>query len=95
MPLVIEVKVVPSSGRVAWKLQENNRLTCYLKSPAEKGKANRELCTLLAKALRAPSAACTILSGATSRLKRLRIDTDWSFDMLLEALHIERQMKLF
>lgn len=95
MALVIEVKVIPSSGRVMWKLEADDRLKCYLKSPPEKGKANKELLGLLAKALKLPVSACTILSGATSRLKRVRIDTQLSFNELLGLLGIERQMRLF
>ncbi len=78
-----------------WKLEADDRLKCYLKSPPEKGKANRELLGLLAKALKLPVSACTILSGATSRLKRVRIDTQLSFNELLGLLGIERQMRLF
>lgn len=95
MALIIEVKVIPSSGRVMWKLEEGDRLKCYLKSPPEKGKANRELISLVTKALKLPASACTIISGATSRLKRVRIDTQQSFGELLAALKIERQMRLF
>ena len=95
MALVIDVKVVPSAGCVSWKLQEGDRLKCYLKSSPEKGKANKELIELLSKALQLPGSACIIISGATSRLKRVRIDTSQSVDTLFEALGIERQMKLF
>ena len=38
---------------------------------------------------------CSIISGATSRLKRVRIDTQQSFDEVLAALGVERQMRLF
>ncbi len=93
--LSIDVKVFPSSGRVAWKLEAGGRLKCYLKSPPEKGKANRELITVLSKSLKLPGASITIVLGATSRIKRVRIDAELSFDMLLKALGIERQMSLF
>jgi hypothetical protein len=95
MALVIEVKVVPSSGRVLWKLEEGDRLKCYLKSPPEKGKANKELLGLISKALKLPISACAIISGATSRVKRLRIETEYSFNELLSFLGVERQMRLF
>lgn len=95
MALIIEVKVVPSSGRVLWKLEKDGRLKCYLKSPPERGKANKELTELIAKALKLPVSAVTILMGATSRIKKLRIETEYSFDALLTALGIERQISLF
>ncbi len=94
MALIIEVKVVPQAGRQAWK-QEGNRLKCYLKSPPQKGKANNELLFLLAQQLRIASSKISLISGATSRIKRIKIDADITFDMLLAALDIEKQSSLF
>lgn len=94
MAFIIEVKVVPSSGCNRWKLEGEDRLKCYLKSAPERGKANQELIDLFAKALKIPASACTIISGATSRLKRVRIDANISCNELLAALGIERQMRL-
>lgn len=42
----------------------------------EDGKANKALVALLARTLRLPKSAITILSGETSRKKILRIDGD-------------------
>ena len=95
MALVFDVKVVPSSGRVAWKLDKSGILKCYLKSPPERGLANKELIKLLSKALSVPQADVTIASGATSRKKRLRVGLDMTFEQLLNALGIERQIDLF
>jgi uncharacterized protein (TIGR00251 family) len=95
MALIIEVKVVPSAGRNQWKLEPNNRLKYYVKSAPEKGKANNELIMLLAKSLNLPSSAITILSGATSRLKRVKIDAPIAFETLLKKLDIEQQLPLF
>lgn len=94
MALLIEVKVIPSSGRQAWKL-EHGRLKCYLKSPPEKGKANNELLLLIATILRLPSSKISLVSGATSRNKKIKIDAAMTFDTLLKALGIEKQGSLF
>ncbi len=94
MALVIEIKVVPSAGRVAWKL-EGERLKCYLKSPPEKGKANQEFIALLSKSLKLSASAITIISGATSRLKRVRIDAELSFETVCKLVGVECQMSLF
>jgi uncharacterized protein (TIGR00251 family) len=94
MALIIDIKVVPSAKKNQWKL-EQGRLKCYLKSPPEKGKANNELIMLLAEILKIRPSAIIILSGATSRLKRIKIDADVSFARLLELLGLEQQKSLF
>ncbi len=94
MALIVEIKVVPSAGKNQWKL-EGNRLKCYLKSPPEKGKANKELIALLSKRLKLPAASIAIISGATARIKRIKIDAELTFDRLIKMLDIEQQMKLF
>jgi len=43
MSLVFDLKVVPRSGRNKWVLDKSGKLKCYLKSPPEKGLANKEL----------------------------------------------------
>ena len=94
MPLIIDIKVVPRSGKIGCKL-EGERLKCYLKSPPEKGKANAELIKFLAKTVGIPTAQVSIVSGQTARTKRIRIEAPITFDILCEKLGIERQLKLF
>ena len=94
MALIIEVKVVPQSGKNGWKL-ESGRLKCYLKSAPERGKANSELIDLIAKALNIPKYHVTIISGATIRLKCIKIEAPVSFDRLVDALGIQQQIGLF
>ncbi len=95
MALIIECKVVPKSGRNAWKLEENSRLKCYLKNPAEQGKANQELIGLFSKQLGVPRATISILTGLTSKIKRIKIDTDITFDYVLKTLGLDKQLSLF
>ncbi len=94
MSIIVEIKVVPSSGRIGCKL-EGPRLKCYLKAAPEKGKANNELVRYMAKKLGLKWAQVVIVSGATSKLKRLKIDDEISFEELCLKLGIEKQMKLF
>ncbi len=94
MVLIIDIKVVPSSGRSVCKL-ENSSLKCYLKSAPEKGKANKELVKMLAKKVGVSSSKISIVSGETSRKKRIKIDADISFDHVLEKLGIEKQLEIF
>ncbi len=94
MPLLFEVKVVPSSGRNKWVLEKSGKLKCYLKNPPEKGKANKELIKLIAKALSLAQGKIAIVSGATNRNKLVKIESDFSYDQLLQLLGIERQKSL-
>jgi len=100
MSLMIEIKVVPASGRTACKFDPSTglrmkKLKCYLKSPPEKGKANAELIKMLAKSVGISKDLVSIVSGATSRNKIIKIDAEITFEQLLEKLGIERQMGLF
>jgi len=89
------VKVVPSSGRSAWKMDKSGMLKSYLKSPPEKNEANQELVKNIAKALKVPQESIIIIGGATSRTKRIKINTDITYNQVLKALGIEEQLPLF
>jgi len=88
------VKVVPSSGRSVTVLDKNNQLKWYLKSPPEDGKANQELIKSIAQALKIPQKMVTIVTGATSRTKLIRVATDHTYEQLLDATGIERQLRI-
>ena len=91
MPLVIEVKVTPSSGRQAWVLEPSGQLKCFLKNPPEDGKANKELVTSLAKALGISSSSISLMSGAQSRKKIVHIDVAMTYEEFLTKLGFELQ----
>jgi uncharacterized protein (TIGR00251 family) len=95
MALLIEIKVSPSSGRLECKLDKNGNLKCWLKSPAEQGKANAELIKFFAKTLGVSQDKVVLVSGQTSRSKRLKIDTPMTFEQLLEIFGIHRQTTMF
>ena len=94
MSLIIEVKVVPSAGKNGWILDKAGKLKGYLKSPPERGLANQELIDLLAKALKIPKQKVILVSGATSRIKRIKIEYELTVEQLYAALGIERQIKI-
>ncbi len=94
MSMIIEIKVMPSSGRLECKL-EGERLKCFLKSPPEKGKANKELVSYLAKMMKVSVGDITIITGVTSKVKRIKIETEKTFDDLCADLNIERQTTIF
>ena len=95
MALIFDVKVVPSSGRNKWVLDASGKLKCYLKSPPQKGLANKELVRLVSKVLGVSRLDIAITSGLTSRKKRIKVNTQVSFDAFLGLLGIEKQKKLF
>jgi len=94
MALVIDIKVVPSSGRQKFVLDKSGQLKCFLKCAPEGGKANSELMKLLAQKLSLSKNDISIIVGATSRKKRIKIDSDVNFDELLSLLDIERQLTI-
>ena len=95
MPIQFDLKVVPSAGRVGLQLDKSGILKCYLKSPPEKGKANQELIKLLAKLLRIGQENISIVSGLTSRKKRISIRMDISYEQLLQMFNFDKQTSLF
>ncbi len=95
MAFIFEVKVVPNSGRSAWTMDKIGQLKCYLKNPPERGKANKELIKSLAKVLGIAQDMVMIIAGKTGRKKKIKIDVEMTYNMLLDALGIEWQMDMF
>lgn len=94
MPLILDIKVIPNSGRQQFQFDKAGNLKCYVKSVPENGKANLELLMFLAKTLGLPQAKVTLLSGHSSRNKRIKIDAPLTFITVLDMLGIERQGSL-
>lgn len=91
----IKVKVVPQSGKQKIILDKSGALKCYLTSPPEDGKANRELIKLLSEALKVTQREIEIVQGLTSRSKVLDIPGFTSLAQVYEALGLQVQGKLF
>jgi uncharacterized protein (TIGR00251 family) len=72
----IQVKVKPNA-RVS-SLQEvgSGPWVAQLKSPPVDGKANKELVTLIARYFGCPKSAVSIKSGASGRIKLVKIDSN-------------------
>ncbi|MFA6447986.1 MAG: DUF167 domain-containing protein [bacterium] len=71
--LSFEVRVRPSAGRSGFAGEHAGALKVNLKSPPEDGKANKELIGIIAKALGVPASGVAIVSGETSRTKRIGV----------------------
>jgi uncharacterized protein (TIGR00251 family) len=74
MANVISVRVKPGSRKGPLvEVGPEGDLTIYVREPAVEGKANAAVAKLLAKHLGVPSSHVELVSGATSRVKRLRV----------------------
>jgi len=77
----VALRVTPRGGRddidgIETLADGRSVLKIRVRALAEGGEANRAVTELLAKALGVPKARVKILSGVTSRLKRVAIDGD-------------------
>ncbi len=94
MALIFAIKVIPSSGKMQWSLDKAGNLKAHLKSPPEKGLANKELIKELSKALKIAQSEVDIIKGATTRHKTVRINSSLTKEQLLNALGIEQNLSL-
>lgn len=90
MALSFTVKVTPKAAAYRWKMDNSGMLKCFLTSPAIEGRANNEFVKKLAKLLKIPASAIYIESGATSRLKKISITTNLTYQQFLEIIGITR-----
>jgi hypothetical protein len=89
MAFILEIKVVPSSGKQRIVRDKNGQIKCFLIAAPEKGKANKELIELLSKMLKIPKKELDILSGETTRIKRIAIQGSWTAQELYKKLGVE------
>jgi uncharacterized protein (TIGR00251 family) len=78
--ITFSVRVIPRSSRTEIVGEHDGILKVKLASPPVEGAANTELIKLFAKKLGVAKSAVTIVSGETSKTKRLRVDgvdTEW------------------
>jgi len=68
-----EVKVVPGSSRTKIAGEYDGRLKVNIAAPPEKGKANKTLVKFLAETLALRKNDITIIRGAASAVKRIRV----------------------
>lgn len=73
-PLTIQVKVKPNARVSAIEQGSDGLWSAQLKSAPVDGKANEELVALVARQFGCRKSAVTIKSGASGRMKLVRID---------------------
>ena len=94
MAIRLEIKVIPQSGGQKIVLDKNGQIKCYIKSAPEKGKANKEIISFLAKKLGISKQSITIVSGLTNRKKVIQIAMDKDKSGIMDALGLQEQLKL-
>ena len=72
--ITFSVRVIPRSSRTEIVGEYDGAVKVRLSSPPVDGAANAELIKLFAKSLGIARSAVTIVSGETSKTKRLRVD---------------------
>jgi uncharacterized protein len=72
--LILSIRVTPKSSKnEIVGLHETAAITVKVSAPPDKGKANRAVVEVLAKALRVPKSSLAIVSGETSRNKNILV----------------------
>jgi len=69
--VVLTLHVVPRSSRTAFAGRHGDALKVRLQAPPVDGKANKALLRFLARTFDIPARDATLLSGQTSRTKRV------------------------
>lgn len=95
MALRLEIKVVPSSGKIGFIIDKQQRLKCYLKAAAQEGQANYELIKYIAKSCGVTQRDVDIVAGLISRNKVVLITTALTYEQFLELIGLDKQKKLF
>lgn len=73
---IIQVKVKPNAQVSTFEEAGSGPCLAQLKSPPVDGKANKELVALIARHFGCPKSAVSIKSGASGRMKLVKIDND-------------------
>ena len=71
---VISCHVQPNASKTSVVGMYGSDLKVALKSPPVDGKANQAVCDFFRKLLKLPSSRVRLVSGETSRRKRIRLD---------------------
>ena len=71
--VVLRVHVQPGAGRTAVVGRHGDALKVRVGAPPQGGRANEAVVALIAEALGVPVAAVTLVAGASSRAKRIRV----------------------
>lgn len=71
---ILQVRVKPGARTSALARADDGTWLAHTRAPAVDGKANAELIELIARYFGVRKAAVSIKSGATARIKRVRVE---------------------
>ena len=71
---ILSLQIQPRSSSIRFLGVHGSSLKLAITAPPVEGKANKQVITFLAKLLKLPKSALAIVSGETSRHKKLLID---------------------
>jgi len=74
-PTIIRVKVKPNARQSSLEQLADGSWLARVRSPAIEGRANSELLALVAGHFGCPKAAVSVKSGASGRIKLIRIES--------------------
>ncbi|NHK30160.1 MAG: YggU family protein [Asgard group archaeon] len=84
--VILKLHVKPNSKQQKFSYDPiEEKLTIFVKSPPDKGKANKELIKYIANILDLSSSKITLISGQTSRDKILTIE-ECTIDLVLNKM---------
>ncbi|MGD9630170.1 MAG: DUF167 domain-containing protein [Pyrinomonadaceae bacterium] len=72
--LIFSVRVIPRSSKTEIVGEHDGALKVKLRSPPVEGAANAEIVKMMAKSFGVARSAVSIISGETSRNKRVRVE---------------------
>jgi len=72
--LVLTLHIQPNAKRTEFAGRHGDAMKLRLAAPPVDGKANAVLCAFLAEFCGVPKSAVTLVSGETSRAKRVRVE---------------------
>lgn len=89
MALILDIKVVPASGKQDIILDKSGLIKIFLKNKPENNKANTELIKFLSKKLDLTENNITLLSGKKGHKKKVKVNFEISLDNLLCKLNLK------
>lgn len=87
--LILNLHVQPNASKDQWLGLHGDRLKLKIKAPPVDGKANQYLLNFIATEFAVSKASCKLISGTSSREKRIAVTSPHKLPILPEALQFD------